>query len=336
MLLADRQTAAAGGLSPEQVIITPGSNQLLYLVAVTLCDPGDVVLCGAPSYYVFLGMLEQLGIQAVGVQTDSGGLMAEALDRELASRHAAGELARVKAVYITSFFDNPTGISVEPGRRAALVEIVQRWSSHSRIYLIEDAAYRELRYYGDDVPSLRARDPAGETVIHAGTFSKSFSPGLRVGWGVLPRELVGPVVAQKGNIDFGSPSFNQVLLSTVLEEGWFDAHVEHLRAVYRRKLDATLAALDQFVGPVAAIRWERPTGGLYVWVRLPEEIDTGLSGPLFDRAVAEGVLYLPGECCFAGPSPPKNLLRVSFGVPDCESIVRGIEALGRAIRAVLR
>jgi 2-aminoadipate transaminase len=337
LLEADGRTAAAQKLSPERVVLTAGSNQLLHLVADTLLDPHDIVICGAPTYFVFMETLGNLGARAIGVDTDDDGLIPEAVEDALARLAAADELGRVKAIYVTTYFDNPSSVTLPAGRRAALVELAQRWSRDGKIYLIEDAAYRELRYYGDDIPSLRSFDPAGDTVIHAGTFSKSFSPGVRVGWGILPPALVQPLLAQKGNVDFGSPHFNQVLMATVMELGLFDRHLERLRQNYRRKLDAILAAADELLGPIPGIRWRRPSGGLYLWLRLPEGVDAGLDGPLFERAVDEGVLYVPGQCCFPahGWSQCRNRLRLSFGIPSCPEIRRGMEALARALRHVL-
>ncbi len=337
MLDADRQCGHGFDVSPDQVVMTAGSNQLLFLVGDTLLDPGDLVICGAPSYFVFLGTLKNLGANAMGVEIDEHGLIPEAVEDELARLKAAGELGRVKAIYVTTYCDNPSGITLPKERRFALIEIARRWSTENKIYVIEDAAYRELRYYGEDTVSLRAFDEQGDRVIHAGTFSKSFSPGIRVGWGILPPELVKPVLAQKGNLDFGSPNLNQLLMATVLRMGLFDAHVTQLQESYRGKIDAVLEAADQFLAPIGGIRWVRPAGGLYVWLRLPEHLDTGLSGPLFDRAVEEGVLYVPGEYCYPeAPRPPaKNMLRLSFGIPSRESIRRGIEALARAISQVI-
>jgi 2-aminoadipate transaminase len=119
--------------------------------------------------------------------------------------------------------------------------------------------------------------------------------------------------------------------------GLFDAHVRVLRDCYRRKIEAVLDAADRFLGPIGGIDWVRPTGGLYLWLRLPGTLDTGVSGPLFDRAVDEGVLYVPGDCCYPdeGCPVPKNMLRLSFGIPSCEAIRRGVEALARALRQVL-
>ncbi|HUT13620.1 MAG TPA: PLP-dependent aminotransferase family protein [Thermoguttaceae bacterium] len=337
MLHADGQTAREANVSVKQVVLTAGSNQLLHLVGDALLDPGDVVLCGAPSYFVFLGTLANLGARSVGVEIDEHGVIPEALEEELARLEAAGELGRVKAIYVTTYYDNPSGVTVPAERRGALVEIARRWSRHGKIYLIEDAAYRELRYYGDDVPSLRSVEGEADVVIHAGTFSKSFSPGIRVGWGILPPELIEPVLAQKGNIDFGSPNVNQHLMAAVLQMGLYDEHLERLRDGYRAKIDATLGAADEFLAGIDGVHWVRPEGGLYVWLQLPDSIDTGLCGPLFDRAVEEGVLYVPGEYCYPGDGrlTKKNMLRLSFGIQSCESIHRGVEALARAVGQVL-
>jgi len=337
MLRADGATAADLHVSLGQMVLTAGSNQLLYLVGDVLLDPGDIVLCGSPSYFVFLATVANLGGRGVGVATDANGLVPEALDEELRRLEARGELPRVKAVYVTSYYDNPTGSTLPAERRAALVETVRRWGRRQRIYLIEDAAYRELRYYGQDVPSLRSFDREGETVIAVGSFSKSYSPGIRVGWGILPERLLAPVLSEKGNLDFGSPSFNQVLMATVLREGLYDGHVARLREGYRLKVDAILAAAEEFLSPIGGVSWIRPAGGLYLWLRLPEGTDTGLDGPLFRRAVDEGVLYIPGESCFPQEGGPreKNHIRLSFGIQCCQSIRRGIQALGRAVSATL-
>ena len=198
-------------------------------------------------------------------------------------------------------------------------------------------AYRQLRYRGPDHPSLLYYDRSAEHTIVAGTFSKSFSPGLRVGWGILPAELVEPVCNQKGNIDFGSPNFNQHLMHRVLQLGWFDTHVQRICEAYRTKLDAMLGAARRSLSDLPEVHWICPQGGLYVWVELPPAVDTGLSGPLFQRAIDEGVLYVPGEYCFPMVGEPvrKHTIRLSFGVQTPERIECGMQALGRAIHDVL-
>jgi len=332
-LQCERLTAEQAHLSVEQVVVAAGSNALLHLVGEVLFDPGDIVLCAAPTYLVYLGTVSTHGAQAIGVTTDEHGIQPEALDEQLADLARSGQLPRVKAVYVVSYFDNPCGVSLPADRRIQLIEICRRWSVEHRIYLIEDAAYRELRYDGDDLPSIRHFDDAGDTVVTTGTFSKSFSPGIRVGWALLPPALVGPVCEHKANIDFGSPNLMQHLMARVLEMGLLDGHIERLRDGYRTKLQTMLDAADELLAPIEEIDWIRPSGGLYVWARLPESIRTGPSGKLFDRAVAEGVLYVPGEYFYppAGMPTAYNTIRLSFGVQPCESIRLGIEALARAI-----
>ena len=329
--------AAPYGFGIEQVVLTAGSNQLLHLVAETLLDPGDVVCCSSPTYFVFLGTLRNLGAEAIGLASDEAGLIPEALDDQLRTMERRGELERVKAVYLVSYFDNPRGITLSAERREQIVEICRRWSCRQKIYLIDDAAYRELRYRGTDVPSLLRDDPAAELTIATGTFSKSFSPGLRVGWGILPTELVEPVCNQKGNIDFGSPNFNQHLMHQVLQLGWFDKHVERIREAYRGKMDAMLSAAERWLSDLPDVHWIRPEGGLYVWVELPAGLDAGPAGPLFARALEEGVIYVPGEYCFPPSGQPvrKHTIRLSFGVQTPDRIDCGMQALGRAIRDVL-
>ncbi len=339
LLAADRHVAGERKLSSDQVVVTAGSNQMLHLLCDTLLSPGDIVLCAAPSYFVFLGMLGNLGTRSLGVQIDADGMVPESLEDALRQCAKRGELNRVKAIYVTSYFDNPSSVTLSAERRARIVEIAKRWSARAgRIFVIEDAAYRELRYSGEDLPSMRSFDPEGDTVIVAETFSKSFSPGIRVGWGILPVDLVEPVCNQKGNIDFGSPNFSQHLMATILELGLFEPHVERLNANYRQKLAAMLAAADELLAPLPGVSWRCPTGGLYVWLTLPEGLDAGPNGPLFQCALDEGVLYVPGEYCHPTEGEPvrKNTIRLSFGVQDAAGIRRGVELLSKAIAKVSR
>jgi 2-aminoadipate transaminase len=306
------------------------------LVSESLLDPGDVVLCAAPTYFVYMGLLAGIGACARGVASDQAGMIPESLEETLGYYEANDELQRVKAIYVVPYYDNPAGVTMPLERRAAVVEIAKRWSKKSKIHVISDEAYRELRYWGDDIPSTRVCDESGDTAIVAGTFSKSFSPGIRVGWGLLPKHLVGPVNDQKGNVDFGSPNFNQHLMTRVLEMGLFQQYVERIRDGYREKLTAMLEAANTHLAPLAGVQWDEPRGGLYVWLSLPEHVDTGMDSPLFDAAIGEGVLYVPGAYCFPAAGEPvrHNTIRLSFGVQSCAKIREGVEKLARAIAAV--
>ncbi|HUG93833.1 MAG TPA: PLP-dependent aminotransferase family protein [Planctomycetaceae bacterium] len=330
------QPAEALGVDAGQIVLTTGSQQLLSLVGEVLLDPGDICLVAAPTYFVFLGVLNGLGAQAVPVPADDDGLRVDLLERELEQLDAEGQHDRVTLIYTVSYYKNPSGISLAAGRRRELVEIARRWSRGQRLMILEDAAYRELRYDGPDLPSVWSFDR--EFVIYAQTFSKSFSPGLRVGYGVLPRELVAPVCDRKGNEDFGSANFNQHLLATVFEQGLYEDHVNHVRASCRRKRDAMLAAAERHFAGLPGVSWVQPHGGLYVWMRLPEAVNTSFDSLLFTRAVqVEKVMYVPGELFYAGPANRRhrNELRLSFGVQPVEGIAAGMERLARAVRSVL-
>ncbi|MCA9247624.1 MAG: PLP-dependent aminotransferase family protein [Planctomycetales bacterium] len=333
-LKADGVSPDSAQVSVDQVVITAGSNQLLHLAAESMLDPGDIVLCAAPTYFVFLGTLANMGIRSIGVASDGEGMLPDALEATLAELDEKGELPLVKAIYVTSYFDNPGSISLAEERRPQIIDMARRWSRRGRIFVIEDAAYRELRYEGEDIPSMLSFDEAGDTVISAGTFSKCYAPGLRVGWGILPRDLVKPVLEQKGNLDFGSPNFAQHVMHAVLEAGRLDAHIERLRGAYRKKRDAMLEAAEQHFRPLAGVEWIAPRGGLYVWVSLPANIDTGPKGTLFSRAMDAGVLYVPGQYCFPKEGPCQhNTIRLSFGVQPDDRIREGMRLLSEAIAA---
>ena len=316
--------ACCHDLSTDQLVVTAGSNQLLHLVSESILDPGDIVLCSAPTYFVYLGTLSNLGAQSLGVLIDQYGMVPEALEATLQRLRDVGQLKRVKAIYLVPYFDNPCGITMPLERRARIVEIAKRWSHEHPIHVIADEAYRDLHYEGLNVPSTLTVDDEGDTVIVTGTFSKSFSPGIRVGWGMLPRHLVGPVCSQKGNIDFGSPNFSQHLMAHVMEQGLLEPHLSRIRDGYRTKLRAMLSALDEHFAGIDGVKWLRPNGGLYVWMQLPEEIPASPNGPLFETAIQEGVLYVPGAYCYPTSGEPvrHNTLRLSFGVQTPRRFVR--------------
>jgi len=331
---ADRRSLDELHLSLDQVIMTAGSNQLLYHLSEILFDAGDIVLCTSPTYFVYLGVLQNLGVRAIGIEMDADGLIPEALEAELTRLDAAGELGRVKALYLVDYFDNPSNVTLSLERRPQIVEIIRRWSQEQRIHILEDAAYRALRYSGPDLPSLRSFDPDGETVIVAQTFSKSFSPGLRVGAGLLPKSLVEPLCQLKGHVNFGAPNLAQQLLAEVFRRGLYEPQVARLQTAYREKLNATLQAADEFLAPLPGVHYERPQGGLYLWLTLPPNVDAGPEGKLFGLALEEGILYVPGQYCYPADSAhaPRSTIRLSYGVQPPHRLRQGIQALARALQ----
>ena len=326
------------GIETDQIIMTTGSQQLIACVADVLLDPGDICLVAAPTYFVFLSVLDGVGARSVAVKTDNHGMCPDALHAELHRLDDAGESGRVKLIYVVSYYENPSGVSLAADRRARIVEIARHWSRSHRIHILEDVAYRELRYDGPDLPSVWSFDTSRESVILAQTFSKSFSPGVRVGFGVVPRALIAPICNRKSNEDFGSANLNQHLIDTVLNKGLYEPHVASVRASYRSKRDAMLDAADRYFSDADGVGWIRPDGGLYVWMHVPESISTGFDSELFHRATrVEKVMYVPGELCYPGPidKRPRNFMRLSFGVQSPDGIDAGMQRLAAAVRSVL-
>jgi len=343
-------TPASIGLDRSRVILTTGSQQLLSLVCEVLFDPGDICLVAGPTYFVFCGNLDGVGARPVTIEQDDEGMRADLLEQQLTNLEAAGQLDRVKMIYVVSYYDNPSGRTVSKRRRQQIIEIAKRFSKQHRILVLEDAAYRELRYDGPEEPSLWSFDPGGSQVIYTQTFSKSFAPGVRIGFGVIPDDLVKPLLDRKGNEDFGSANLNQHLLATVLEPGTEDAaqsqqpeihyakHLAQVQDAYRAKRDAMLAAADQYFADLPGVSWVHPHGGLYVWMTLPDEIETGFNSSLFVAAAQKHkVMYVPGELCYAtGTDPhPRNQMRLSYGVQSPEGISEGMKRLAAAVREQL-
>jgi 2-aminoadipate transaminase len=338
-----RRTAAMDHLSPSDMalsadhgIVTTGSQQLLYLLSEALLDPGDIVITAAPSYFVYQGTLHSMGVRTITVPCDADGLDTDAL-ADLLRRLNRSDLARLRLIYVVDYFDNPTGSTLSLPRRQQLMELVRRYSRDHRILILEDAAYRELRYDGDDLPSIKSFDPHNEHVILAMTFSKPCSPGLKTGYAFFPTELREPLLRLKGNHDFGSNNFTQHLLHRLLDSGAYDRHVAELRRVYSRKRDVLLGALAAEFPPETGVHWLRPDGGLYVWMTFPEDVNTGPSGSLMSQALEAGVLYVPGQFCYVNEGNgrvPTNEARLCFGVVHEEGLAEGVRRLARAYRAV--
>lgn len=340
-LIADHLSRLEGGapvVDESRIVVTTGSQQSLYLISEVLLDPGDIVILGVPAYFVYMGVLDSLGAQVVGVPTDQDGLRPDDLDDALAGLSQAGKLDRVKLVYDPTYFNNPTGLSLGAGRRGKVLDVVRRWSKHHRIHFLEDAAYRELRYDGADVPSVFGLDETEHSVVYAGTFSKPFSPGLKCGYVALPDDLVEPVINQKGHHDFGSANLIQQILAEVIERGGYAEQVERLRKIYRVKRDTMLSVLDEELGELSdQVVWTKPEGGLYVWLQLPSHIATDRDGAFFARCLESGVLYVPGEFCYPRTysERPRSCLRLSFGVQSPDRIREGMRRLCGVVRKVL-
>jgi 2-aminoadipate transaminase len=329
----DGELRSAPAYSPERMIITNGSQQMLYMITEALCDPDDIVLVEDPTYFVYLGILQSHGIQARGVSMESDGLNLESLESVLESLKQSGELRRVKALYLVTYFQNPTGTTTAFEKKIAALKLLKRYerAAGHPIYLLEDAAYRELRFKGDEVPTALAISGGADRVIYAGTYSKPFATGTRVGFGILPEPVFTAVLRIKGNHDFGTSNLLQQLLAHALKSGRYDQHLRELRQRYARKAAVMAGALRKHFP--TSVEWADPEGGLYFWAKA-NGVKTGRRSRLFADALANEVLYVPGEFCYANDSTrptPNSEMRLSFGSASELNIRRGIERLGKAI-----
>lgn len=328
----DGRTPEQFGVSPKDVLITTGSQQVLYMLGELLLDPGDIVITESPSYFVFHSVLAGTGARVLTVPMDDDGMITTDLVRLLDCLDRAGQLAKVKLIYTVDYFQNPTGLTLSADRRRHLVEIVKMYADRQRILILEDAAYRELRYEGGEIASVKSFDPDNQFVVYAGTFSKPCAPGLKTGYVLMPTELVEPLVRLKGNHDFGSNNLAQHILYRLMTTGAYAKHVEYLRGVYRRKRDAMLGALESEFGDLPGTSWTRPKGGMFVWLTLPPEIATSPNSRFLKAALNEGVLYIPGEFGHVAETGdvPTSEARLSFGDANVDQIREGVRRLRRA------
>ncbi|HEY1718198.1 MAG TPA: PLP-dependent aminotransferase family protein [Verrucomicrobiae bacterium] len=332
----DGANSANKGHSPARVMITGGSQQLLYMTIEALCDEGDLILVEDPTYFVFLSILQSRGIKARGVKLERDGIDLVHLEKVLMRLKKSGELRRVKALYLVTYFQNPTGATTSLAKKSAALKLLknfERAAGHP-IYLLEDAAYRELRFdHGDDVPTALTLPGAKERVIYTGTYSKPYAPGARVGFGILPEPIFTTVQRIKGNHDFGTANLLQQLLAAALSSGLYDKHVAKVQKNYARKSRVMKLALAEHF-PANVEIWESG-GGLYFWARLPQGISAGVKSKVFQSALKADVLYVPGELCYADdPSraKPDHELRISFGSANEENIRKGIARLGKVLK----
>lgn len=329
--------ASAYGLTENEVIVTTGSQQLLYLLSEVLLNPGDYVITEAPSYFVHHGVLTSHGAKVLAVPMDDDGLDIDALTELLKKLESRGELHRVKLLYTCDYYQNPSGLTLSLQRRRQILEVVRRFSRSHRILVLEDAAYRELGFAGQSLPSIKSFERDNAQVIYAGTFSKPCAPGLKTGYAMLPTELLKPLLELKGVHDFGSSNFNQVVIERFMASGGYGRHVRGLQELYCAKRDTILAALDDEFGDWPEVRWTRPDGGMFLWLTFPDDVDTGAGGPLLAAAMKEGMLYVPGEFCHVPHEDGhvrRNEMRLCYGVEPPDRIREAVRRLRKAARLV--
>jgi 2-aminoadipate transaminase len=293
----------------DELLVASGAIEGLELVSKTFLDAGDVVVVEAPTYLGAIMAFRGYDAQLVAVPMDEHGLHVDELERRLTDG------VRPKLLYTIPDHQNPAGVSMSSERRELLVELARRHG----FLIVEDVAYRELSFAGDALPSLWSLAP--DVVVQLGTTSKTFFPGVRLGWAVGPAEISAQLVNAKQNTDQCAGALGQRLFEEYVRRGWIDEQLAQSRVLYRRKCERMLAALERFMPP--GTTWTRPEGGFFSWLTLPDGVD---AVALSKQAVEQGIGIVPGAPFFPDGRGTENV-RLSFSMVDESQIDEGIELL---------
>ena len=312
--VADRMTARGLATAAGDLLVTTGSQQALTLIATALLDPGAVVAVEEPTYLAALQCFALAGARVVPVAGDDDGIDPAALAAVL-------ERVRPTLLYLVPTFANPTGRTLTPERRAAVAELAARHG----IWVVEDDPYGELRYRGAPVPALAAQSGAEDRVLHLGSFSKIASPGMRLGWLRAPAGLMRALAVAKQAADLHTSTIDQAAAAAYLDAVDLDAHVRELCAAYSERRDAMVGALPEALPPGST--WSDPDGGMFVWARLPGDVDTA---DLLPAALRHDVAFVPGAPFYTG-TPDRATLRLSFTTNTPAQIAEGMARMRAAL-----
>ncbi len=318
-----RHTARYGiQVSADNIMITSGSQQALDLLGKVFINRGDRLLVETPTYLGALQAWNAYGAEYITVPSDEDGIQTDNLYE--AMRYGP------KFIYILPNFQNPTGTTIPLSRRLKLIEI----ADHFGVPIIEDDPYGQLRFEGENIPSVVTLDSkmqaqnGGYTgnVIYLSTFSKILAPGLRLAWVIAPKEVISKLVLAKQGADLHTATFNQIVAYEVSRHGFIDEHVKKIVKVYRERRDVMLESLEENMPD--GVQWTHPKGGLFLWVTLPETMSTT---EMFPKALEENVAFVPGESFFANGGG-QNTMRLNFSMMPPDRINEGIARLSHVIK----
>lgn len=306
-------------VNADNILITTGSQQVLDFTGKIFINDGDVVLCESPSYLGAINAFKAYSPKFMEVDTDDQGMIPESLEKIMATEK------NVKFLYAIPDFQNPMGTTWTLERRKAIVEICNRYD----LPIIEDNPYGELIYDGETLPSLMSLDKKGLTCF-LGTFSKSFCPGLRIGWVAAYGKIIQNYITVKQSADLHTSTLDQRIIDSFIAKYDFDAHILNLRALYRKRRDVILAAMDEHFPK--EIKYTRPTGGLFLWVTMPEGIN---SRDVFMKCVEQNVAFVPGDAFF--PAVPQyNYMRINYSNMPEERIIEGIKRMAAVLKEFVK
>ena len=307
-------------VNPDDILITTGSQQCLDFAGKLFLDPGDVVLCESPSYLGALNAFNAYEPNFVEVPTDDGGLIPEELDKILETT------PNCKFIYVIPDFQNPTGRTWSMERRKAFMEVVNKHN----LPVLEDNPYGELRYEGEILPSLKSLDTKG-LVMFLGTFSKIFCPGLRLGWVAAEHSVVEEFVKIKQSADLHTSNFDQGVADAYMDAYDLDAHVEEIKALYRKRRDLIVKTMEEEFP--AGVEFTRPQGGLFLWVTLPEGVS---AKTVFHKCIEMKVAAVIGDAFYPKNDKTDRSLRVNYSNMTEDRIVEGVKRMAKAIKECMK
>ncbi len=303
----------------DDVIVTTGSQQALYLVARTFLNPGDYIVTEEPTYLGMLSALQGLGVNFITVPIDEDGMRTDILEERL--REAKSQGIKPKMIYTIPTSHNPGGTTLPMDRRKHLVELAEEYD----LIVFEDDPYGFITFEERDVKPLKTLDESGR-VIYTSTISKILAPGMRVGWVIAHRDVVAKIELVKQGVDLHTPSFTQYIAAEAMKKGIIDERIPFIKQLYREKRDAMIGALQDYMPE--GVRWTRPIGGMFIWVWLPEDIN---SREMLTIAIRKGVAYVPGDA-FYPRGGGHNTMRLNFSYPSIDEIREGVKRIAESIK----
>lgn len=297
----------------DSLIITSGAQQVMDLATKALCNFGDTVICETPSFIGSLNCFRSYGVQLRGVPVEADGMNMEILEQKLK------ENKNVRFIYTIPNFQNPSGATMSLEKRKQLYALAKAYN----VLILEDNPYGELRVQGEHLPSIKSFDEDG-IVLYAGSFSKIFAPGVRVAYVIAPSPIVAKMTVGKQASDVHTPVLNQMLVEQWMATTDFEAHIEKIRGIYRRKLNLMCDLIDEKLG--GFVEYVRPEGGMFVWCKLPERVDMMA---FCNKAVQNKVAVVPGSAFTVEEGETSDCIRLNFTTPSDERIKEGMEILGK-------
>ncbi len=303
----------------DTVIITTGGQQGIELTCKVLCNEGDAVICENPSFIGALNAFRSLGVTPVGVELEEDGISLTGL------RTALETTPNAKFLYLIPTFHNPAGITMSLQKRKAVYALAQEFD----VMILEDNPYGDLRFAGDEVPTIKSMDVDGR-VIYCGSFSKILSAGMRIGFLSANEEVMQKIVVAKQVEDVHTNVFFQMICAKYLQQYDLNEHIEGIRALYRHKTGVMLDALDTYMPE--CVSFTRPEGGLFLWCTLPSTIDASL---FVKKAVEKNVFVVPGTAFNCDDTAPSQSFRLNYSMPTDEQIVTGIQILSDLVKEMM-